>query len=80
MSTTTSTTDFAHSIPSLEEDGSNWYMFLQKFEAAVDNKGVWGHFDGTAKRPAEATPAGAVEEAKSPKPGAAHGVVMKTCQ
>jgi hypothetical protein len=49
------TSDVANSISSLEEDGSNWYMFQQKFQAAVEYKRIWGHFDGSAKRPAVAT-------------------------
>jgi hypothetical protein len=49
------TSDIANSISSLEEDGSNWYMFQQKFQAAVKYKRIWGHFYGSAKKPAAVT-------------------------
>ena len=70
MTTSFNTSDIGHSIAGLEEDGSNWYTFQERFSAAADYKGVWGHFDGSAKRPVNpTTPAEAVEEVPSPKPG-----------
>ena len=67
--TSMSTSSIANSVPSLEEDGSNWYIFQQMFKAAIEYKGVWGHFDGMSKHPADATPTSVVEGAGSPKAG-----------
>jgi hypothetical protein len=56
----TSTTSLADTLPSsvpkLEPTGSNWTVFLFRFEDAVDAKGFWGHFDGTSALPTLSTP------------------------
>ena len=39
------------SIPKLDPTGSNWTVFLFRFQDAIDAKGFWGHFDGTSKMP-----------------------------
>jgi hypothetical protein len=47
--TTTSLSDaLPTSIPKLEASSLNWAIFLIRFRDAVDAKGFWGHFDGTA--------------------------------
>jgi len=38
-------------VPRLESDGSNWPIFNLHFQYAVEEKGFWGHFDGTTTRP-----------------------------
>ena len=34
-------------VPKLDASGSNWAIFVFRFEDAVEAKGFWGHFDGT---------------------------------
>ena len=42
------------SIPKLDASGSNWAIFVFRFEDAIEAKGFWGHFDGTVSRPVPA--------------------------
>ncbi len=48
MSTTlpTSLSDFALAVDCLEANGSNWVIFQHQFTIAVQQKRVWGQFDG----------------------------------
>ncbi len=57
MSTTlpTSLSDFASAVDRLEANGSNWVIFQHRFTIAVQQKRVWGQFDGTSPRPSEAS-------------------------
>lgn len=45
-------------VPMLNASGSNWAIFVFRFQDAVEAKGFWDHFDGLASRPmaANATP------------------------
>ena len=38
------------SILKLDASGSNWAIFVFRFEDAIEAKGFWGHFDGTVSR------------------------------
>src|SRR5882762_610110 len=49
MSTTALADTLPSSIPRLDSTGSNWTVFLFRFQDAVDAKGFWGHFDGTSE-------------------------------
>ena len=52
MSTTPFTTNtLPSSIPKLDPQGENWAIFAICFETAMQAKGKWGHFDGTAPEP-----------------------------
>lgn len=44
-------------VPKLDASGSNWAIFVFRFEDAVEAKGFWGHFDGTVSRPIAVNPA-----------------------
>ena len=44
-------------VPKLDASGSNWAIFVFRFEDAVQAKGFWGHFDGTVSRPTATDPA-----------------------
>ena len=61
LATTTALADtLPSSVPKLYPTGSNWTVFLFRFQDAVDTKGFWGHFDGSSLKPelsAEATEA-----------------------
>jgi len=48
-------------VPLLNASGSNWAIFVFRFQDAVEAKGFWDHFDGSASRPiaASATPTAA---------------------
>src|SRR5271168_741488 len=55
--TTTALADtLPSSIPKLDPTGSNWVVFLFRFQDAIDAKEFWGHFDGTSKTPVLSTP------------------------
>ena len=50
--TTTALADtLPSSVPKLDSTGSNWTVFLFRFQDAVDAKGFWGHFDGSSPKP-----------------------------
>ena len=55
MSTTSTTavslTDFSSAVEKLEATGSNWVIFKSRFLIAVKQKKVYGHFDGSSKKP-----------------------------
>jgi hypothetical protein len=57
MSTSTTFTTAAisdalpSSVPKLDASGSNWAIFVFRFKDAVEAKGFWSHFDGTASIP-----------------------------
>jgi len=38
------------SILKLDTSGSNWAIFVFRFQDAVEAKGFWGHLDGTVSR------------------------------
>ena len=64
-STPTSLSDtLPSSIPKLDPTGLNWAIFRVRFRDAVEAKGFWAHFDGSAERPVAAPPA----EGKPPSP------------
>jgi hypothetical protein len=60
MSTTVTTASLSDSlastVPKLDSSGSNWAIFNFRFQDAIEAKGFWGHFDGTAKPPTFANP------------------------
>jgi hypothetical protein len=56
VSTTALADTLPSSVPKLDPAGSNWTVFLFRFQDAVDAKGFWGHFDGTSARPTLSTP------------------------
>jgi hypothetical protein len=45
-------------VPMLDASGCNWAIFVFRFQDAMEAKGFWDHFDGSASRPiaANATP------------------------
>ena len=43
-------------VPKLDASGSNWAIFVFRFEDAVEAKGFWGHFSGTVSRPTATDP------------------------
>ena len=51
VSTTALTDTLLSSVPKLDPTGSNWTVFLFRFQDAIDAKGFWGHFNGTLKMP-----------------------------
>jgi hypothetical protein len=54
---TTSLSDaLPSSVPKLDASGSNWAIFVFRFEDAVKAKGFWSHFDRSASAPAVANP------------------------
>jgi hypothetical protein len=57
VSTTALADTLPSSIPKLDPAGTNWTIFLFRFQDAVDAKGFWGHFDGTSVLPTLSTPA-----------------------
>ena len=44
-------------VPKLDPSGSDWAIFVFRFEDAVEAKGFWGHFDGTVSKPMATNPA-----------------------
>src|SRR5271168_4942774 len=64
VSTTALADTLPSSIPKLDPTGSNWTVFLFRFQDAVDAKGFWGHFDGTSVIPTLSTPPVAAEVAE----------------
>ena len=50
MSTTALTTTnlLPSSVPELMPTGLNWTTFAMHFQDAIETKGLWGYFDGTA--------------------------------
>jgi gag-polypeptide of LTR copia-type len=61
-------------IPKLASNGVNWAIFELRFATAVRAKGRWGHFDGTAKKPASPSPP---TDGSMPTPDAAHDAVCE---
>jgi len=61
MSSTITTAALSDALPStvpkLDASGSNWAIFVFRFQDAVEAKGFWGHLDGTVSRPTAADPA-----------------------
>ena len=52
MSTALTTTNLLpSSVPKLMPTGLNWTAFAMHFQDAIEAKGLWGYFDGTAVRP-----------------------------
>ena len=43
-------------VPKLDASGSNWAIFIFRFEDAVRAKGFWNQFDGSASPPTIADP------------------------
>src|ERR1700679_9751 len=56
VSTTALADTLPSSIPKLDPAGTNWTVFLFRFQDAVDAKGFWGHFDGSSVSPALSNP------------------------
>ena len=57
MDATTALSDaLPSSVPKLDVSGSNWAIFVFRFEDAVEAKGFWGHFNGTVSRPTATDP------------------------
>ncbi len=46
----------SNSVPKLDSSWKNWPIFAIRFVAAVQAKGVYGHFDGTSSYPKAANP------------------------
>src|ERR1700678_1497363 len=61
VSTTALADTLPSSVPKLDPTGSNWIVFLFRFQDAINAKGLWGHFDGTSKMPALSTPPSELE-------------------
>ena len=40
-------------LPKLQEDGSNWFMYKERIQNHLTSKGLLGHFSGTARKPTE---------------------------
>ena len=40
----------------LELSGSNWAIFLLRFQEAMEANCKWGHFDGSSKHPTSVDP------------------------
>ena len=55
MSTTVTTNTLPSNVPKLDVSGKNWAIYRIRFTRAVQSKGVWGHLDGTARRPGTST-------------------------
>ena len=71
-STPTSLSDtLPSSIPKLNPTGLNWAIFRVCFHDAVEVKGFWAHFNGSAECPVTALPA----EGKPPSPPTAKELV-----
>ena len=52
MSSVTALADsLPSSVPKLDSSGLNWAIFSSHFQDAVEAKGYWGHFDGSAPCP-----------------------------
>ena len=64
VSTTALADTLPSSVPKLDPTGSNWTVFLFRFQDAVDAKGFWGHFNGKLALPTLSTPATEAELAK----------------
>jgi gag-polypeptide of LTR copia-type len=64
MSTTafTTTNPLPSSVPKLMPTGLNWTTCAMHFQDAIEAKGLWGYFDGTAVCPVLSTPAKPEEE------------------
>jgi len=60
-----SLSDFAAAVDKLESNGSNWVMWQSRFTIAVQQKEVYGHFDGSATKPT--MPDGLTGDAKTAK-------------
>ncbi len=43
-------------VPRLELSGSNWAIFLLRFQEAMEANQKWGHFDGSSTHPAPVDP------------------------
>ena len=58
MSATVTTASLSDALPStvpkLDSSGTNWAIFIFRFQDAVEAKGYWGHFDGTLACPTAA--------------------------
>ena len=52
-------------VPRLEPSGSNWAIFLLRFQEAMEANCKWGHFDGSSTRPAAADPNKPTDEEKA---------------
>jgi gag-polypeptide of LTR copia-type len=63
MSTAFTTTDLLpSSVPKLMATGLNWTTFAMRFQDAIEAKGLWGYFDGTAVCPVLSKPPKPEEE------------------
>ena len=51
LATTSLSDSLPSSIPKLDASGVNWAIFSVRFEDAIEAKGFWSHFDGSASRP-----------------------------
>ncbi|PPQ83602.1 hypothetical protein CVT26_001384 [Gymnopilus dilepis] len=67
MTTTSLSDSLPTSVPKLDATGVNWVIFQVRFQDAVEAKGFWGHFDGSALRPASVAAAPA-QPAAPPDP------------
>jgi len=45
------------SVPKLDTSGTNWAIFVFRFQDAVEAKGFWGHFSGSTPAPVAVDPA-----------------------
>src|SRR5882762_9691762 len=54
--------DPPNSIPVLNQRGTNWPTFANLFEAEMRTRGIWSHFDGSARRPSDEDAKAAWEE------------------
>jgi hypothetical protein len=69
LSTTITTASLSDSllstVPKLDSSGTNWAIFVFRFQDAVEAKGYWGHFDGTVARPTAVDASDLTDEEKA---------------
>ena len=45
------------SVPKLDASGTNWAIFIFRFQDTIEAKGFWGHFSGSTPTPVFVDPA-----------------------
>jgi len=51
MITASLSNTLSSTVPTLDASGSNWAIFVFRFQDVVEAKGFWGHFDGSTVPP-----------------------------
>ena len=52
-------------IPCLKPSGSNWAIFLLRFQEAMEANWKWGHFDRSSMHPTAADPSKPTDDEKA---------------